>query len=157
MKTQLTIAVLATLSLPLHAEINISGFASVNGGKVISGTGVPQYDVEPTFLADYPIVSAYTQDFSMKPESLFGLQFTGNLSEGLFATAQIVARGANDYDAKFEWAYISYELNDSLTIQAGKKDYHCFTTQIFLMLVTLMFGCAHQQIIIHGKSLIITV
>lgn len=121
MKTQLTIAVLATLSLPLHAEINISGFASVNGGKVISGTGVPQYDVEPTFLSDYPIVSAYTQDFSMKPESLFGLQFTGNLSEGLFATAQIVARGANDYDAKFEWAYISYELNDSLTIQAGKK------------------------------------
>jgi len=121
MKTQLTIAVIAALSLPLQAEVNISGFASVNGGKVLSGSGVPHYGIEPTFLADYPIVSAYTEDFSMKPESLFGLQFTGDLSEGLSATAQIVARGANDYDAKFEWAYISYELNDSWTIQAGKK------------------------------------
>ena len=27
-------------------EINISGFASINAGKVLSGTGVPQYGVD---------------------------------------------------------------------------------------------------------------
>ncbi len=121
MKTKLAIALVAVTSLPLSAEVNISGFVSVNGGKVLNGSGVPQYGVEPTFLADYPIVSAYTESFSFKPESLFGLQASADLGEGLSATAQIVARGADDYNAEFEWAYISYELNDNWTLQAGKK------------------------------------
>lgn len=94
MKTTLAIAVLAACAMPLHADVNISGFASVNAGKVLSGDGVPHYGVPPTFLADYPIVSAYTEEFSFEPESLFGLQVKADLSDGLSATAQIVARGA---------------------------------------------------------------
>lgn len=121
MKTTLAIAVLAACAMPLHADVNISGFASVNAGKVLSGDGVPHYGVPPTFLADYPIVSAYTEEFSFEPESLFGLQVKADLSDGLSATAQIVARGAENFDAKFEWAYLSYELNESWTVQAGKK------------------------------------
>lgn len=105
-----------------HSEVDISGFTSINAGKVLSGTGVPQFGInEPTFLADYPIVSVYNEDISFKPESLFGLQVKADLGEGLSATAQIVSRGANDFETKFEWAYISYELNDSWTLQAGKK------------------------------------
>jgi len=103
------------------ADINFSGFASFNAGKVLSGTGVPQFDVPPSFLADYPVVSIYDEDISFKPESLFGLQVRADLTDGLSATAQIVSRGANDFETKFEWAYLSYELNDSWTIQAGKK------------------------------------
>ena len=103
------------------AEVRFSGFASINAGKVLSGSGVPQFGLEPTFLADYPVVSAYTEDLSFKPESLFGLQVTGDLMEGLSYTGQIVARGANDFDAEVEWAYVSYEINDNWTIQAGKK------------------------------------
>lgn len=103
------------------SEINFSGFISVNAGKVLSGTGVPQYDVPPTFLADYPIVSSYDEDWSFTPESLIGIQANGNLAQGLTATAQMVARGANDYDAVLEWAYLSYNLNDNWTVQAGKK------------------------------------
>lgn len=104
-----------------YAEINISGFASINAGKVLSGSGVPQYGVEPTFLADYPNVSGYTEDLSFSPESLIGIQVSGDLGEGLSVTGQIVARGVNDFDANFEWAYISYEINDNWTVQAGKK------------------------------------
>ncbi|OHU88109.1 MULTISPECIES: porin [Pseudoalteromonas] len=121
MKLKTTLLIAALTSMTAHAEINISGFASVNGGKVLSGTGAPQYGIEPSFLADYPIVSTYTEDFSFSPESLIGLQVTGDLGNGLSVTGQIVARGANDFDAEFEWAYISYELNDSWTLQAGKK------------------------------------
>ena len=102
-------------------EINLTGFASINAGTVLSGSGVPQYDVPPTFLADYPLVSAYTEDWDYTPESLFGVQISGNMGEGLSATAQIVGRGVDDFDAKFEWAYISYELNQNWTLQAGKK------------------------------------
>jgi hypothetical protein len=109
-------------ALPSYSEVDISGFTSINAGKVLSGTGVPQFGIdEPTFLADYPIVSTYNTDISFKPESLFGLQVKADLGEGLSATAQIVSRGANDFETKFEWAYISYEINDSWTVQAGKK------------------------------------
>lgn len=121
MKLKYSLVFTALMSLSVHADVNISGFASINGGKVLSGTGVPHYGVEPTFLADYPIVSAYTKDFSFKPESLIGLQVSADLSEGLSVTGQLVARGADNYNAEFEWAYISYELNDSWTVQAGKK------------------------------------
>ena len=104
-----------------YSEINLSGFSSINAGKVLSGSGVPQYDIPPTFLADYPNVSAYSEDISFKPESLFGLQISADLADGLSMTGQIVARGANDFDAKIEWAYLSYEVNDNWTVQIGKK------------------------------------
>ena len=55
---QLSFVSLLTVSLSASAEINLSGFASINAGKVLSGSGVPQFDVPPTFLADYPIVSS---------------------------------------------------------------------------------------------------
>ncbi|TMO83066.1 porin [Pseudoalteromonas spongiae] len=109
-------------AFPSFSDVNISGFTSINAGKVLSGTGVPHYGInEPTFLADYPIVSAYNEDITFKPESLFGLQVSADVGEGLSATAQIVARGADDFNAEFEWAYLSYEINDNWTIQAGKK------------------------------------
>ncbi|MEW6984480.1 porin [Colwelliaceae bacterium 6471] len=123
MKRCLTIVILLVQSFSniAFADISISGFASINVGKVLSGSGVPQYDVPPTFLADYPIVSTYEEEWSFKPESLFGLQFSADLSEGLSATAQVVSRGADDFDTQLEWAYFSYVINDSWTIQAGKK------------------------------------
>ncbi|ASD66769.1 porin [Pseudoalteromonas piscicida] len=105
-----------------HAEVNFSGFASINAGKVLSGSGVPQFGInDPIFLADYPIVSVYDEDISFEPETLMGLQFSADLTEGLSVTGQIVARGADDFDAKFEWAYLSYEINENWTFQAGKK------------------------------------
>ena len=111
---------IATTGVAL-AEVNLSGFASINAGKVLNGDGVPHLGLEPTFLADYPIVSAYKEEWDFDPESLFGVQIQADLYDGLSATAQVVARGANDWDPDFEWAYISYEINDSWTIQAGKK------------------------------------
>ncbi len=104
-----------------QAEVNLSGFASINAGRVLSGDGVPQFGTPATFLADYPIVSAYEEEWDLDPESLFGVQISADLSDGLSATAQVVARGANEWDPEFEWAYISYEINDEVTIQAGKK------------------------------------
>ena len=34
------------------AEVDISGFASIVGGKVLSGEGVPEFGLGPTFLAN---------------------------------------------------------------------------------------------------------
>ncbi|QBG36205.1 porin [Litorilituus sediminis] len=118
-KTSLaSLCLISTCSL---AEVNISGFSSINVGKVLSGTGVEHYGIEPTFLADYPNVSAYNEEWDFEPESLFGIQFDADLMDGLSATAQIVARGTEEWKPEFEWAYISYELNENWTLQAGKK------------------------------------
>lgn len=114
-------AVAAICSSPAQAEVDISGFASVMGGKLTSGTGVELFGLEPTFLANYPTVGVYESEWTFKPDSKFGLQMTAELTEGLTATAQLVGRGADDFDAGFEWAYLSYVLNENWTLQAGKK------------------------------------
>jgi|TARA_R110002167_G_scaffold101513_2_gene264333 hypothetical protein len=41
-------------------------------------------------------------------------------SLGSTITGQLVARGENDFDAKFEWAYISYQVSDNLSVSAGR-------------------------------------
>lgn len=119
-KALLVTTIVSCLTSLSHAEVNISGFGSVVGGKVLSGSGVPGF-VGPSFLATYPTVAVYEEEWSFKPDSKFGLQFTSDLTEGLSATAQLVGRGADDFDAGFEWAYLSYELNEHWTLQAGKK------------------------------------
>lgn len=119
---KIALGIICACSFNATAEINFTGFASFNAAKVLSGTGVPHYGIdEPTFLADYPIVSTYNEEWDFKPESLFGLQASADLYDGLTATAQIIGRGAYDFKPEFEWAYLSYEINESWTIQAGKK------------------------------------
>jgi len=124
MKTKISLALLAAVSLPIQAEIALSGFASINAGKVLSGTGLAQEDgsnADPTFLADYPLVSVYSEDIEWAPETLVGLQFNADLYDGLSATAQMVARGSNDFNVSMEWAYFSYKLGNNWTVQAGRK------------------------------------
>lgn len=123
MKTSLlfTAVTLALVSASASAAVDISGFATVAGGKVLSGSGVDDFGLPPQFLANYPQVAVYDQDWSFKPDTRIGLQLSADLMEGLSVTGQIVARGTDNFDANFEWAYISYKLNDTWTIQAGKK------------------------------------
>jgi len=88
------------------SEVRINGFASIVAGQDTDDKGFTN--------------SPYTDDIDFKPESKFALQISADLSQGLSAIAQIIARGSNDFDAEFEWAYLSYELNDAHTIRAGK-------------------------------------
>ena len=104
----LTVAILATLgtaSSSTLAETRINGFASVVAGSVVDGD-------ESLF--------GYDKGVSFKEESLFALQISSGLGDGLSATAQILSRGSDDFATEFEWAYLSYEINDSTQINAGK-------------------------------------
>ncbi|MFY8273198.1 porin [Pseudoalteromonas sp. SSDWG2] len=93
------------LSTSASAEIRINGFASITAGMT---------------LDDGDTLFGYNDEFSLKPESLFALQVSADLQEKLSATAQIIARGENDFDAEFEWAYITYELTENTQLSAGK-------------------------------------
>ena len=96
---------LATASFSSAAEIRINGFASIIGGQTL--------DSEDTLYG-------YDNDFDLENRSLFALQLSADLQENLTATAQIVGRGKNDFDAEFEWAYMTYNLSDSSQFSAGK-------------------------------------
>ncbi|MBU2970523.1 porin [Pseudoalteromonas sp. C2R02] len=100
------VLILLMLSFGALSEVRINGFASIVAGQ----------DTDSKGFANSP----YTDEIDFKPESKFALQVSADLSQGLSATAQIIARGSNDFDAQFEWAYLSYDLNDNHTIRAGK-------------------------------------
>ncbi|MBH0010515.1 porin [Pseudoalteromonas sp. NZS100_1] len=105
-KLSVAVAVCAVLaSSYASAEVRINGFASIVGGKSL--------DSDSTLYG-------YDDDISFKNESKFALQLSADLHEKLTATAQIIARGEDDFDATFEWAYITYEYSDELQFSAGK-------------------------------------
>ncbi|MDB2356144.1 MULTISPECIES: porin [unclassified Pseudoalteromonas] len=95
----------ALTSAASFAEVRINGFASIVGGKTMD---------------DDTTLYGYDNDISFKNESVFALQLSADLQDKLSATAQIVARGENDFDAEFEWAYLTYEFTDELQLSAGK-------------------------------------
>ncbi|WP_404340570.1 porin [Pseudoalteromonas mariniglutinosa] len=105
-KLPLAIALLAACaSASSQAEVRINGFASIVAGKTLDND-TSRY--------------GYDNDISFKNESIFALQVSADLQEKLSATAQIVARGNNDFDADFEWAYLTYEFTDEIQLSAGK-------------------------------------
>ena len=91
----------------LAADVRIDGFASFIGGAVL--------DDDEGGLMGYS-----EEDFTFKSDSLYALQIRGDLGDGLSATAQVVGRGSEDFEAGFEWAFVSYEINDEWRISAGK-------------------------------------
>jgi hypothetical protein len=106
MKTKLALLSIASvMSAPSFADVQINGFANLIGGMT---------------LDDNESVYDYDSDFNFDPASVFGLQVRGEVSEKLSATAQLVGRGRDDYSADFEWAYMTYALNNTTNISAGR-------------------------------------
>ena len=106
MKTKLAFLTAASLlAAPAFAEIQINGFANLIGGMT---------------LDDDEAIYDYDSDFNFDPASVFGLQVRGDVSDKLSATAQLVGRGSDDYDASFEWAYMTYVVSNNVSISAGR-------------------------------------
>lgn len=105
-KLSIAVAVLAAVASGYaNAEVRVNGFASIVGGKTM--------DADTTRYG-------YDNDMSFKNESVFALQVTADLQDKLTATSQIVASGKNDFNAEFEWAYLTYEFTEDLQVSAGK-------------------------------------
>lgn len=99
-----TLLLLSTVGFGAQAEVRINGFANMIGGITSSDD----------------VLYGYEDDISFDRESLFALQVSGDINDNMTATGQIVARGENDYDAEFEWAYITYNVSDKVSISAGR-------------------------------------
>jgi len=103
------------------SDVRINGFISVVGGTTLSeGTWLPSGD-KSTFTANGPTNGVYDDDISFKPDTMFGLQVSKNLGDGLSVTGQITGAGGEDFDANVAWAYLTYEFNDTWALMAGRQ------------------------------------
>jgi hypothetical protein len=99
----LSLVTLAVSSVA-HADVRINGFANFTGG--IASSEDTLYGFEDSI------------DFAN--QSLFGLQVSGDVSENVTATGQIVTRGSDDFSANFEWAYLTYAATENTSISIGR-------------------------------------
>jgi hypothetical protein len=107
MKTKLTALSMAMLvSTSSLADIQWNGFASIVAGQTTSSS---------------ENLYGYENEFEFDQDSIIALQASNDLGDGFGVTAQVLARGNNDYDPKFEWAYVSYDVDDSLRVIVGRQ------------------------------------
>lgn len=93
-------------------NFRFSGFASVVAGTVVDGDG---------YWARLPDAGGqYTSGIEFEPESLLGLQGRYAATTKLSLTAQVVMRGANDFDPDLEWFYASYQINPDTSLMVGR-------------------------------------
>lgn len=127
-KLLITSALLTTLfSQQLLAEVKLNGFASVRGTSVNTDGG------------QEPFPGFEEGELSFKPESLFAIQAQADLGEGLSATVQLFGEGRSDFEIEARWAYLSYQLNDSHRLSAGR-----FANPIFHQSEYEKVGYAHN-------------
>lgn len=107
-KHGLALAVASMMLTPwaLAADVNVSGFLSVGGGMVDDETSV-SYD-------------GYSEEDLTFDRNLLGLQVTGQVSEKITATAQLIARSEKDYEVDAEWAYLTWQASDNGKVRAGR-------------------------------------
>ncbi len=94
------------------ADVDITGYASIVAGKVISGD---------EFLADYPKAGVYDDDWSFSPDTSVGIQLSTDINDNIDFIVQAVSNGATDYDLELDWLYFNYQLNSELSVQLGRK------------------------------------
>lgn len=120
MKTLLAISVTAAmLAIPAHAQnLQITGFGQMVAGTVTDGTTFPDL--------------GYDSDWDFKDESLFALQVRGELNDQWSATAQMVARGRDDFEPEFAWAYVAWDGGNGWSAKFGRQRVPFFKYSDFL-------------------------
>lgn len=88
------------------SDISLSGFLSVGGGLVDDENSLSY--------------GGYSEEDLTFDNNLLGIQVSGTVADRLTATAQLTARSGDDYQAKAEWAYLSWQASDNSKIRAGR-------------------------------------
>ena len=104
-KALISLALAAALPLSAHAELSFNGFANIVAGQASNNDQLLGYD----------------DDIDFKQDSLFALQATADLSEGLSATVQLISRGEDDWETEFEWAYLAYDISEDTRVIMGRQ------------------------------------
>jgi len=137
-KLYLALGLASLSSLSAAVDFSYSGFGNITAGRVLGATPVSNKYPDPGTWSDCPCAivdfahaTAYEQRWAL-PESRLGLQGTANINSDLSFTSQLMVRSvAKKAEASIEWAFLSYNLSPSWTIQAGRKRTPLFFTRTF--------------------------
>jgi len=113
------------IAMPSSAiDFQSSGFLTLAAGKTLSGSVKGRNEIGfdcPCMISDYSQAGVYEDSISLKPDSKLGLQGSVVFSPSWQLTGQVVSRGSRDGKINLEWVYVSYQVNDTNTLQAGRK------------------------------------
>ncbi|MET3120249.1 hypothetical protein AAKU64_004497 [Undibacterium sp. GrIS 1.8] len=124
----------AAIDLTDDGSLRLTGFYSLTGAKVLSGSALGssapwtyQQWKCPCTIQGWEYGAVYEKDkgFQFDQESLIGFQIKKDFSQTLSATAQLVSRALNPNDGSrptIDWAYVTWQpsADSSWTFQAGK-------------------------------------
>ncbi|PHV05444.1 hypothetical protein CSQ96_19960, partial [Janthinobacterium sp. BJB412] len=107
------------------SKLQLNGFLSVIGGKVLSSENVgPLYTSKfncPCYVGDYANGGVYEgRGVSLRPESHIGLQANYSVNNDLSLVGQVVVRGSVPKPV-LQWAYVEYALNGAWKVQVGRQ------------------------------------
>jgi hypothetical protein len=127
MKTLLAVTTCIPLliSASAYADLRISGYGSIVAGKTLGTVDDPLNPGktrDEILTADFYDVGQYDNDISFKAESIFAVQGVMDLAENFTVTAQLVAKGVDDFEPEFDWYYVTYKATDNLTLMAGRRN-----------------------------------
>lgn len=127
MKTKLTLIAACVALLPTfaQAELKLSGYGSIIAGKTLGTVNDPLNPGETRdeiLTADFYDVGQYTNDLTFKAESILAVQGTYAFSDDFSFTAQLVAKGVDDFRPEFDWYYVTYQASENLTLMAGRRN-----------------------------------
>ena len=105
MRELLCLAMLFTLTSPSWAEVTFNGFASIVGGITSND--------EESYLG-------FEDNLDFREDTLGALQARAVVDDKTHITAQILARGEEDFEADFEWLYLTYSLTDDTDVLLGR-------------------------------------
>lgn len=63
---------------------------------------------------------SFSDNASFDTDSIVGLQTTFHINDTTDVTAQLVARGSDNWDLEADWAFIRYSPTDELSLRAGR-------------------------------------
>lgn len=121
---KLTIALALMFTGAAHADdLTISGFTTVAAGKAYSGDNITFNAFQcPCFIANYEHGTVYQNNaWSLKQESLAGLQLRYRFNDQLSGTVQAVSRASENMRVDVDWAYLSYDITPHTTVHVGRR------------------------------------
>ena len=107
------VVVICASPLASHAfETRLNGFISVGAGMTLQE--------DQTFITDPVNFGSYDNELSIKPDTMVAIQSLSKVNDRLSATAQLVGYAGSEFNVKFEWAYVNYELFDTVDLKVGR-------------------------------------
>lgn len=101
-------------SLLAIGNIDLNGFATV--GATLSDSSIDSQN------------GNITDDVGFDQDTRVGLQVSADINDKISLTAQILgdARADSNFDATFDWAFISYTFSDNVSVRGGKIKFPTF-------------------------------